>query len=141
MMRDLFWRSILVVTVVFIVFSLCVAQETIGPTSSDAEKFAMELASSTAGKRTELLAAQPERVTVALRKELIQHGNLRFASTQYAQALEIYQLVEKISEKIADREGLAQTWLNMGSVYYFQGKYDNAIEHYRQAEAVFAADR
>jgi tetratricopeptide (TPR) repeat protein len=116
-----------------------IAQETIGPTSGDAEKFAVELTSSSAAKRNELLAAHPERITVALRKELIQHGNLRFASTQYAQALEIYQLVEKVSEQIGDKEGLAATWLNMGSVYYFQGNYERAIDHYRKSEAAFSA--
>ena len=122
-----------------IIASVCVAQETNRPAISDAEKFALELVSSAAARRTELLAAHPERITVALRRELIQHGNLRFASTQYAQALEIYQLVEKISEQLGDKEGLATTWLNMGSVDYFQGNYERAIDHYRKAEAAFIA--
>jgi len=125
--------------VLLIAASACLAQETIGPTNSDAEKFAFELTSSPAAKRAELLAAHPERITVVLRKELIQHGNLRFASSQYAQALEIYQLVEKVSEQIGDKEGLAATWLNMGSVYYFQGNYERAIEHYRKSETAFVA--
>ena len=118
--------------------SICVTQDTIGPAGSEVERFASELASSPAAKRTELVAAHPERITVGLRRELIQHGNLRFASTQYAQALEIYQLVEKISEQIGDKEGVATTWLNMGSVYYFQGDYERALDHYRKAEAAFA---
>lgn len=134
----LFWRASLVITVL-VMSGLCAAQETVGPTNSDAQKFAVELASSTAERRTELLTTQPERLTVALRKELIQLGNLRFASTQYAQALEIYQLVEKIAEQIGDKEGLASTWLNMGSVYYFQAAYECAIEHYQKAEAAFSA--
>ena len=114
-------------------------QERIGPTNSDAEKFALELSIATAAKRNELLAAHPERLTIALRRELLQHGNLRFASTQYAQALEIYQLVEKISEQTGDKEGLAATWLNMGSVYYFQGNHELAQQHYRKSEAAFVA--
>lgn len=132
-------KPILAVMLVIITSSVCAAQDAIGARNSDAEKFAIELASSSAAKRTELLASHPERITVALRRELIQHGNLRFASTQYAQALEIYQLVEKISEQIGDKEGVATTWLNMGSVYYFQGNYDRALEHYRKAEAAFVA--
>lgn len=136
-MKELFWRSMLVVIVLVVVSSLCFAQETIGTASGDAERFALELTSSPAARRNELLSAHPERITVALRKELIQHGNLRFASTQYAQALEIYQLAEKISERIGDKEGAATTWLNMGSVYYFQGDYGRAIDHYRKAEAAF----
>lgn len=109
----------------------CVAQDT--------AKFAIELTSSPAAKRNELLTAHPEQITIALRKALIEHGNLRFASTQYAQALEIYQLVEKIAERLGDKEGLAAAWLNMGSVYYFQGEYARAIEHYRKSEAAFFA--
>jgi tetratricopeptide (TPR) repeat protein/CHAT domain-containing protein len=130
---------IFVILMLAVTFTVSIGQETIGPTNSEVEKFALELTSSPAAKRTELLTAHPEKITVALRTALVQHGNLRFASTQYAQALEIYQLVEKISEQIRDKEGLATTWLNMGSVYYFQGDYERAIEHYRRAEAAFVA--
>src|SRR3954451_13930732 len=130
-------RLILLLFLLIVTSSVCVAQDAIGSTNSDAERFALELISTTAEERNELVAAHPERITVALRRELIQHGNLRFASTQYAQALEIYQLVEKLSEQIGDKEGLATTWLNMGSVYYFQGNYDRAVEYYRRAEALF----
>jgi tetratricopeptide (TPR) repeat protein len=130
-------QPIFAILLLIITSSVCLAQDTIGPTNSDAEKFALELASAPAAKRNELLAAHPERITIALRRELLQHGNLRFASTQYAQALEIYQLVAKIAEQLSDKEGLAATWLNMGSVYYFQGEYERAIEHYRKSEAVF----
>jgi len=119
------------ILLILITFGVCVAQDT--------EKFAIELTSSPAAKRNELLAAHPEQITIALRKELIQHGNLRFASTDYARALEIYQLVERIAAQIDDKEGLASTWLNMGSVYYFQGEYNRAIDHYKKAEAAFVA--
>ena len=121
----------ILVLLLLVTFGVCVAQ--------DAEKFALELTSSTAAKRNELLAAHPERITIALRRELIQHGNLSFATTNYAQALEIYQLVERIAAQIGDKEGLASTWLNMGSVYYFQGEYNRAIDHYRKSEAAFVA--
>ena len=132
-------RPAIILLLITLAVSPCFAQGAIGPTGSDAERFALELTSSPATKRTELLAAHPERITVALRKELLQHGNLRFASTQYAQALEIYHLVEKISAQIGDKEGLAATWLNMGSVYYFQGNYERAISHYRKSEAASTA--
>ncbi|HSL54785.1 MAG TPA: tetratricopeptide repeat protein [Pyrinomonadaceae bacterium] len=127
------------VGVLLIAVAITNAQQTIGPTNSDAEKFALQLTSSPAAKRTELLAAHPERITIGLRRELLQHGNLRFATTQYAQALEIYQLVEMIAAQMNDKEGLAATWLNMGSVYYFQGEYERAIDHYRKSEAVSVA--
>jgi hypothetical protein len=84
------------VLLILIAFGVCVAQDT--------EKFAVELTSSPAAKRNELLAAHPEQITIALRKELIQHGNLRFATTDYARALEIYQLVERIAAQIDDKK-------------------------------------
>ena len=121
----------ILVLLILIAFGVCVAQDT--------EKFAVELTSSPAAKRNELLAAHPEQITIALRKELIQHGNLRFAATDYTRALEIYQLVERIAAQIDDKEGLASTWLNMGSVYYFQCEYNRAIDHYQKAEAAFVA--
>jgi tetratricopeptide (TPR) repeat protein/CHAT domain-containing protein len=122
-----------------IAFSVAVGQDSSGPANSDAEKFAVELTSSPAAKRAELLATHPEQITVNLRRELLQHGNLSFVTRQYAQALEIYQLVEKIAGQIDDKEGLAAAWLNIGSVYYFQGEYERAIEHYRKSEAASAA--
>jgi len=115
----------------------CSGQDAIGPNNSVAERFAFELIVAPTEKRAELLAAHPERLTVELRKELIQHGNLRFTGTEYTKALEIYQLVEKISEQIGDKEGIATARLNIGSVYYFQGNYQLAIEHYRKAETLF----
>ena len=109
--------------------AICLAQEP--------EKFALELTLATADKRAELVAAHPEWLNVELRRRLVQQGNLRFASTQYTQALEIYRLVQKISEQIADKEGVATARLNIGSVYYFQGNYDLALDHYQKAKALF----
>ena len=105
--------------------------------AQEPENFALELTRATADKRAELVAAHPERLTVELRRRLIQHGNLRTASTEYAQALEIYRLVEKISAQIGDKEGVATARLNIGSVYYFQGNYNAAIDHYQKAEGLF----
>src|SRR6185436_19807136 len=131
--------AIPIVLLITTAFSIALAQESTGQANSDVEKFAVELTSSPAAKRSELVAAHPEQITVELRKELLQHGNLRFVTRQYAQALEIYQLVEKLSQQIDDKEGLAATWLNIGSVYYFQGAYERAIEHYRKSEIASAA--
>jgi len=131
--------AIPIVLLITTAFSIALAQDSTGQANSDVEKFAVELTSSPAAKRSELLAAHPEQITVELRKELLQHGNLRFVTRQYAQALEIYQLVEKLSQQIDDKEGLAAAWLNIGSVYYFQGAYERAIEHYRKSEIASAA--
>jgi tetratricopeptide (TPR) repeat protein len=115
----------------------CFGQQSVGPTSREIADFAFELSISPAGKRAEMLAAHPERLTVALRRELITLGNLRFTGSEYAKALDIYQLAEKISEQIGDKEGVATARLNIGSVYFFQGNYELALEHYRKGETLF----
>ncbi len=130
-------RAILGLVLIALLCCTCFAQQSIGPTSREIADFAFELSIQPADKRAELLAAHPERRTVALRRELIALGNLRFTGTEYAKALDIYQLAEKISEQIDDKEGVATARLNIGSVYYFQGKYELAIDHYRKGESLF----
>ena len=115
----------------------CFGQQTIGPTSREIADFAFELSIYPADRRAEMMAAHPERLTVALRRELIALGNVRFTASEYTKALDIYQLTEKISEQIGDKEGVATARLNIGSVYFFQGKYELAIDHYRKGETLF----
>src|SRR5262249_48646370 len=130
-------RSILVLLLIAIACYTCIAQQSVGPTSREIADFAFELSINPAGKRAEMLAAHPERLNVALRRELIALGNMRFTGSEYAKALDIYQLAEKISEQINDKEGVATARLNIGSVYYFQGNYELALDHYRKAETIF----
>ena len=105
--------------------------------SREAADFAFELSIYPADKRAEMIAAHPERLTVGLRKELIALGNVRFTASDFAKALDIYQLAEKISEQIGDKEGVATARLNLGSVYFFQNKYQLALDHYRTGETLF----
>jgi tetratricopeptide (TPR) repeat protein len=129
-----------VLRVLFLIAILCCTcfgQQTIGPTSREIADFAFELTIYPADRRAEMIAAHPERLTVALRKELIALGNVRFTASNYAKALDIYQLAEKISEQIGDKEGVATARLNLGSVYFFQGQYELALDHYRKGETLF----
>jgi tetratricopeptide (TPR) repeat protein len=131
------YRPLLVLLLITLTCHTSFAQETVGLANTSAEKFAFDLIIASGDKRAELMAAHPELLTVGLRKEIIQIGNARFTSTNYADALDIYQLGEKVSEKINDKEGVATARLNLGSVYYFQGNYELAIDHYRKAETLF----
>ena len=130
-------RSALVLLSVALLCCTCFGQQSIGPTNRQITDFAFELSISSADKRAEMLAAHSDLITVALRRELISLGNLRFTNTEYAKALDIYQLAEKISEQIGDKEGIATARLNSGSVYYFQGNYDLALDNYRKGETLF----
>ena len=76
---------------------------------------------------------------MALRRELLRQGNNLLIDTKYAPALDVYRLAEKVAEQIKDKEGVAETALNIGSVYYFQAQYDLALENYRKAHQLFAS--
>ena len=130
-------RTVLLLLIIILACYTCIGQQSIGPTSREIAEFAFELTVQPADKRPEMLAAHPQRLTVALRRELISLGNLRFTNTEYAKALDIYQLAQKISEQIGDKEGIATARLNSGSVYFFQGNYDLALDNYRKGEALF----
>jgi len=130
-------RTALVLLSIAFLCCTCFGQQSIGPTSRQITDFAFELTIQPAAKRAEMLAAHPELITVALRRELISLGNLRFTNTEYAKALDIYQLAEKVSEQIGDKEGVSTSRLNLGSVYYFQGNYDLALDYYRKGETLF----
>src|SRR6185503_13406359 len=117
----------------------CVGQQSVGPTSREIADFAFELSIYPADRRAEMMAAHPERLTVALRKELIALGNVRFTASEYTKALDIYQLAERISQQIGDKEGVATARLNLGSVYFLQGNYEPALDQYRTAETLFVS--
>ena len=135
-MRSQCKRSVCIGLFLTIVVSVCAAQQS---ARSELDSFARQLVNSSSQQRTELLAAHPQLVTVALRKELLRHGNNFLVDSKYAPALDVYRLAEKIADQIKDKEGLAEIWLNIGSVYYFQGQHDLALESYRKAQQLFAS--
>src|SRR6185295_3527523 len=112
------FRPILALLSIVLVCGTCFGQQNLGPAKREVADFALELTIQPAERRAEMLAAHPERLTVGLRNELISLGNLRFTSSDYAKAIDIYQLAEKISEQIGDKQGIATAQLNLGSVYY-----------------------
>lgn len=135
-METLPMRRVIVLVLLIGASFLCSSAQQ--PTRPDEiESFALELVVSPAPRRDELLTARAGLINVELRKELVRHGNMNFANGRYAKAFDIYQLVEKVSAQIDDKEGVATASLNIGSVYYFQGQYEQAIDHYRKAENLF----
>jgi tetratricopeptide (TPR) repeat protein/CHAT domain-containing protein len=106
--------------------------------NADIEQFALELVTTkNETERNLLLAARKDLVTADLRKELVKHGNLVLAAGEYSSALSIYTMVQDISKRIADTEGSATASLNIGTVNYFQGRYAEAVDHYRSARRLF----
>ncbi len=60
-------------------------------------------------------------------------GNFYWASADYNNALEHYNLAMNIFEDIGDKEGIVLCLGNMGIVYSIQSDYPNALEHHLQA--------
>ncbi len=117
----------------------CAAQQAARSAVDSLDSFAQQLINSTPQQRTELLAAHPKLITVELRKVLVQRANNRLVHSDYAPALEIYRIAEKVAEQLSDQEGLAETSLNIGTVHYFQGQHDLALENYTKAQQLFAS--
>ena len=127
------------IALVLSICSICIAQESIPSRPGEIESFALQIVNTPAQQRTELLAAHPKLMTAGLRRELVRRGNILLIDGKYAPAFDLYQLAHKVAEQISDKEGLAATALNIGSVYYFQGNYELAAEHYRKAQGLFAS--
>src|SRR5688500_6827366 len=130
---------LLCIALVLSIYLTCIAQESMPSGPGEIESFALQIVNTPAQQRTELLAAHPKLITAGLRRELVRRGNILLIDGKYAPAFDLYQLAHNVSEQISDKEGLAATALNIGSVYYFQGNYELAADHYRKAQGLFAS--
>lgn len=92
-----------------------------------------------AQERTTLLANTKELLTPDLRRELVNRGNNFLLAGKYTRALDIYTFAESVAGQLNDKEGLASTSLNIGSVHYFQGNFDLALQHYQLARLLFTS--
>ncbi len=89
-------------------------------------------------EREDLLAANKDFVTVALRRWVISEGTTLVAEGKYAKAMEAFDIAKAIAEQIQDSTGIAAASLNRGTVFFIQGNYDAALESYQRARAIFA---
>lgn len=92
-----------------------------------------------AQERTALLANSKELLTPELPRELVNRGNNFLLAGRYARALDVYTFAEGVAGQLNDKEGLASTSLNIGSVHYFQGNFDLALQHYQLARTLFTS--
>ena len=92
-----------------------------------------------AEERTALLAAAKDLVTPELRKELIKRGNNFLLTGRYGKAFDVYTVAESVAGQINDKEGIASASLNIGTVHYFQGNFDLALQQYQRARTLFTS--
>ncbi|MGH9914328.1 MAG: tetratricopeptide repeat protein, partial [Pyrinomonadaceae bacterium] len=84
-----------------------------------------------------LLDTESRNLSVQLRRSLVAQGNTPLAEGNYARAFDVYTIAQRVAEIINDREGIAATSLNIGTVYFLQGDYDNALNNYQKAYPIF----
>jgi len=129
--------SLLALTLFLTVFTPMGLAQRSDPRVAD---FARELVrSDSTAKRSELLTAKRELVTIELGRELVRQGNFLLLAGKYSAAFDLYSLAESVSSQINDTQGLASASLNIGTVYYFQGNYAPALDHYRRARTLFTS--
>lgn len=122
---------------ILVMSATSLAQESRLTSQESVEEFALRLVAAGPQERSELLAKRKELITADLRKELVSRGNMLLIGGRYSPALDVYVLAQDVSLRIGDREGIAATALNIGTVYYFQGNYVLAAEQYQKARGVF----
>jgi CHAT domain-containing protein/cytochrome c-type biogenesis protein CcmH/NrfG len=126
--------------VLFILFCLKPAaaqnQQPILPSEFD-EFATLLITTKTQEERNTLIATKTNLLTPDLRKALIRQGNASLMAGQYASAFNIYGIAQNVAQIIGDREGLATAFLDLGTVYYFQANYPEALDNYRKARLLF----
>src|SRR2546421_11881463 len=115
-----------------IIFVLCLcsfllAQDQSRPATAE-ERLAAALATAkTDEERAALLAKEKELMTVELGRALNAQGDRLKVQGNYAQALALYRLAERVAEQLNDSSGLAAAWRNIGIIHQSQSNYAQAL--------------
>jgi CHAT domain-containing protein/Tfp pilus assembly protein PilF len=128
----LLWSIVIVVC--FSAFGIAQEKQLAG---GDVEKFAAALAAAkTDEERSVLLEGNKELVKIELRSALIKEGTRLFNQANFSQALATFQTVQKISEQMGDKAGIASAHIGIGNVLDFQGNPAQALEHFQRSLAL-----
>ena len=101
---------------------------------SGEEEFAASLlAAKNDAERKTLITQNPERVTVALVRELNDQGRLLFGQSKFAQALSVYEVGLSIAAHLEDKRGSALINIGVGNARYMQGNYPGAADAFRES--------
>jgi CHAT domain-containing protein len=99
--------------------------------SSAAEEFAADLlAAGTEEARAAMLRGNPEKVTVALVRELNKQGRTLFSQNKFEPAIAVYDVALAAASRIDDKTGTALVLIGVGNAHYLMGNYDKAAEAY-----------
>ena len=108
--------------------------------SSDSiEQFAVALVNATDPEREQMLADNKKMVTTELRDALTRKVGPLQMPGNYERAVSLLRLVQKISEQLGDKAGVAAAERQMGDVFREWGRWADAAKHYLDAAALYDA--
>lgn len=105
------------------------------------EQFAVALVNASEPERERLLADNKKMVTTDLRDALTRKVGALQIPGSYDRAVSLLRLVQKISEQLGDKAGIAAAERQMGDVFREWGRGADALKHYLDAAALYDAIR
>jgi len=92
-------------------------------------------------ERDEILEKEKAFVTNSVILALSLRGNRHQVHGDFDKALRCFQLEHVVAEKIDDRGGIAEAWIDIGMLKYAQGDYEQALPLARKSLALYEAAR
>ena len=106
--------------------------------SSDSlEQFATILSGASDSERARLLSENEQMITSDLRDALARKAAPLRIPTSYDRAVKLLLLIQKISEQLGDKAGVASTERQIGDVYREWARWPDALNHYHAAAAMY----
>ena len=103
------------------------------------EQFAVALVNASEPERDRLLADNRKMITTDLRDALTRKAGPLQIPGSYERAVSLLRLVQKISEQLGDKAGIAAAERQMGDVFRGWGRWADALKHYLDAAALYDA--
>ena len=128
-MRSVFTISLLILIIVFPLF----AQEKAAP---EKELALSLIKAESEQERNQILAANKSLVTIELRKALIAEGNEFRLRSEFAKAMEVFQLAQNVSKQMNDEAGVGYALRGIGIVHSVQGNATSALTFFQQSLAI-----
>src|SRR4030095_10778148 len=101
------------------------------------EQFAVALVNANEAERDRLLADNKKMITTDLRNALTRKAGALHIPGSYERAASLLRLVQKISEQLGDKAGIATAERQIGDVCREWGRWPDALKHYLDAAALY----
>lgn len=108
--------------------------------SAEAKLAERIIAAPTEGERKSLLDADPELLTVELRKALLKQNGAVIRKGDFAQAIAVFEITRSLAERLSDRMGIAQAFIGTGFVARLAGNIALSLENYKKALSICEAE-